>query len=81
LQAGKKLGAFGSMTPKGNVTLDEAAKAWADVRAALAKHFEEVTNPNDIMVKLFFMGKLSALDLLTLFEAHHHYHEVRFPEV
>lgn len=81
MQAAKKLGTFGAMTPAEGVTFEEAEKTWADVRAALAKHFEEVKNPSDTMVKLLFLGRLSARDLLTLFEAHHHYHETRFPEV
>lgn len=81
LRHAKKFGTIGSMVPGPGVTLVEASAAWEKARHGLRKHFESVKDPNAAMINLKFMGVLSASELLTLFEAHTHYHEALFPKV
>ncbi|HWD40810.1 MAG TPA: hypothetical protein VG944_18320 [Fimbriimonas sp.] len=68
------------MTPKGQVHLKDAEKAWEDVRKEMRVYFAQCETPDSPMLKhMFLIGTLSASDYLDLLEAHLHYHEVRFP--
>jgi len=73
---------LGAMVPRGAPSLTEAETAWEEVRQDTAQFLEQVEKPSDPMVKfMFFFGLASASDYLTLIEAHHTYHERRFPTV
>lgn len=76
----KKSPTLKAMTPNVDVQLDQAAKAWEDVRKGIAGCLEKVDGPGAPMTKNFLFGTLSASDWLGLFEAHTHYHETRLPQ-
>ena len=81
MNKGKKMGTPSNMIPQGRVSLDHAEKAWEHARKELTVFLNEVKRPDDPMQQFFVFGTLSAHDLLALFEAHTHYHEVLFPKV
>ena len=81
MAAAKRMPTFGAMTPKSAVNLDAPDKAWAEVREKQKKYFDRIADPGDPMIKHPFFGLLSAADVLTLLEAHAHYHETRLPAV
>ncbi len=78
----KEVRTLGAMVPKGACSLTEAETAWEEVRSDTKEYLEQVEGPDAPMVKfMFFFGLASASDYLTLIEAHHTYHEQRFPKV
>lgn len=78
----KAVGTMPYMVPSGKETLAEADKAWSEIRKQTAGYLEQVSSPDDPLVKfLFVFGLGSASDYLTLIEAHTTYHEQRFPVV
>ena len=79
MREAKKMGTFKSMTPPPGGTLESASNEWEQAMASIRDYFERVTDPNATMIKLFLFGRLSALDFLSLLEAHCQYHEIRFP--
>ncbi len=79
LEKAKGIPAPPDMRPKGDVDLDQASKQWEDARAGMRKYLDECAKPETPILKFFILGTISASELLTLLEAHHHYHETRFP--
>ena len=79
-QPTKPIATVGAMVPKEKVSLDDAARAWKEVREETAAYLEKVESPDDPFIKfLFYFGLGSANDYFALLEAHTTYHEQRFP--
>lgn len=78
----KQLPTMKWMIPQGSVDLDAVDKEWADLRQEIGGYMSQCETIDSPFVKMnFFFGTLSAGDYLALLEAHHHYHDVRFPAV
>ena len=74
----KPIGTPPMFVPKGQFTLDDADREWANARKELAGYLEQAETPDAPFIKfLFFFGILSAADYLEFTEAHMTYHESR----
>lgn len=80
MENAKRIATMSAMTPKTMTTADDAGRTWQKVRAELKQILDQVEGPDAPVIRSL-LGTLSAADLMRLFEAHMHYHEVRFPKV
>ncbi len=77
LNKAKKMPVPPGMSPQGTVDLDQAARAWESSRSDLYGFLEKIESAGAVVQKYFPFGALSAADLMTMNEAHMHYHETR----
>ena len=79
MEAGNGVPTTGSMTPKSNVTLQEADARWTEVRLEILDLLTPLPTLECVALKHPLFGLLSARDLLQLLTSHTQYHEIRFP--
>jgi hypothetical protein len=68
------------VVPEARVPLETSARSWEYARKELALILNNIKYVDDPVEQYFLFGTLSAGDLLSLFEAHLHYHEVHLPQ-
>ncbi len=75
----KPLPAPKDFRPRTQPLLDQGKEHWIRTSNELLGQLSSLRSPHTIAVKHPLLGTMSALDVLGLVEAHHHYHDVRFP--
>ncbi len=59
--------------------VEQGKEHWVRTSNELLGLLSTLRSPNLVAIKHPLFGKMSALDILALTEAHHHYHYIRFP--